>query len=257
MTFSPSANDRLWKDPEKDKDFPPFVRYILILLIIGGILLGGWYFFAPAHHNVNLSTLPLIQAGKTPYKIKAQDQGIPSIKHQDKLVYGRIRNDQNTPTVEHILPDPEPPLTQITEENSPVKMVDPYVPEDIELETSKTTPSKITSIDDLLEELPDEKPKEMEDLQEHVESDNKTTRKPILIQLGSLKNYDLAQAEWKRLSAKHKDLLGNLKPIIQKVDLGADKGIYYRLRVNQDSVEHAKKTSTKLQERKVECRVIL
>lgn len=49
------------------------------------------------------------------------------------------------------------------------------------------------------------------------------------IQLGSFKSKDEAEREWKRLSKKHASILGRRKPTIQKVDLGADKGIFFRL----------------------------
>jgi cbb3-type cytochrome oxidase subunit 3 len=158
MTFAPNANDRLWKDPEQNGKFnlPSLLRYLILILVILCLILGAWYLFSPHRPRLNEAALPLIQADGTPYKVKAQDQGIPAIKHQDKLVYGRIRNDQNTPTVEHILPDPEPPLAHTKDENSTVKMVDQYIPEEIQLEASKIAAPQMTSIDDLLEDLPEE-----------------------------------------------------------------------------------------------------
>ena len=48
------------------------------------------------------------------------------------------------------------------------------------------------------------------------------------IQLASVPSEDAAQAEWTRLSARHKDLLA-FTPVVTRADLG-DKGIYYRLR---------------------------
>ena len=49
------------------------------------------------------------------------------------------------------------------------------------------------------------------------------------IQLVSVPTEDAAQSEWKRISGRHKDLLGALTPAVTKADLG-EKGIYYRLR---------------------------
>jgi hypothetical protein len=48
------------------------------------------------------------------------------------------------------------------------------------------------------------------------------------VQLASVPTEEAAQAEWKRVSARHKELAG-LTPAIIKADLG-DKGTYYRLR---------------------------
>jgi hypothetical protein len=48
------------------------------------------------------------------------------------------------------------------------------------------------------------------------------------VQLAAVSTQEAAQAEWKRVSARHKELAG-LTPAIVKADLG-DKGTYYRLR---------------------------
>ncbi|MBS0272009.1 MAG: SPOR domain-containing protein [Proteobacteria bacterium] len=266
MTFTPNDDDRLWKE-EEDKGwfrFPSPLRYIILLLIIICVVAGIWYALSPDRRSFNSSTLSLIQADETPYKTKPQDQEVPGIKHQDKLVYGRIRNDQNTPTVEHILPDPEPPIVLAKEEETAVKMVDQYVPEDIQLdpvsdtasEAPKASISAITSIEDLIEGQPAEDSKVTAEPQKTPKPEKKVSHNPIFIQLGSLKSYELAQSEWTRITGKHKDILGNHEPLIQKVDLGVDKGIYYRLRIGQDDIERAQKTCTDLKERKVDCLVI-
>jgi cell division septation protein DedD len=49
------------------------------------------------------------------------------------------------------------------------------------------------------------------------------------IQLASVPSEDAAQAEWKRVNGRHKDLLAALTPAITKADLG-ERGVYYRLR---------------------------
>ena len=195
--------------------------------------------------------MPVIRADETPVKIKAEDQGIPGVNHQDKLVYGRIRNDQSTPPIEHILPDPEPPLAHLKESTSAVKMVNQYTPDDINLEKGvdkpdpvKAAPPSITSIEALIEDdtpVKDETPKK---------------KGKALLQLGSLKGYDLAEAEWARLSKKHKDILGGCDPLIQKVDLGEGQGIYYRLRTSFEDEASAKAACSSLKDKQVNCLVI-
>ncbi len=263
MTFSPNDDDRLWKDtkPKGWFRFSPPLRYVLLLALLIGCVIGLWYLLSPARRNYNTAALALIRADDTPYKVKAKDQGIPSIKHQDKLVYGRIRKDQKDPPVEHILPDPELPLAHIQEDTSSIKMVDQYIPQDIDLEKNtqtsssppKETSSSFASIEDLIEDLPQEKPT---DAEKTVENE-KIPQGHSLIQLGSLKSYDLAESEWKRISAKHKDILDNFTSLIQKVDLGAEKGIYYRLRTGPfENKEKAQDACALLKERKVECLVV-
>jgi len=262
MTFSPNDDDRLWRENEPKSEgwfrfsFP--FRYIILLLVIIALIIGAWYIFTPERHRYESKNLALIHAEDTPYKVKAKDQALPGIKHQDKLVYSRIRKDENAPPVEHILPDPEPILVEDLMDSSPMKMENLYSPDDVQLEKvaeevpeiKENTALSIASIEDLIEGDPEETPAEAPSPQ------SKATQQNVLIQLGSLKSHDLAQEEWKRLSGKNKDALGGLEPLIQKVDLGAEKGIFYRLRTGVESQEKAKKVCAALTERKVECLVI-
>ena len=80
---------------------------LLIIICIAGIV----YLLFPRSSFISKGEIPLIRADEAPFKIKSQDQSVPGIEHQDKLVYDRIRNDQTTPPVEHILPDDSGPLT--------------------------------------------------------------------------------------------------------------------------------------------------
>jgi len=49
------------------------------------------------------------------------------------------------------------------------------------------------------------------------------------IQLASVLSEQAALAEWKRISAKHTDLLGSYTPAVTQADLG-ERGVFYRLR---------------------------
>lgn len=257
MNLSPNDDDRLWKEPEKTSWFlfsSPLL-YVIFITILVGVLIGLWYLIAPGPQSYQRVDLALIPADKTPYKIKETHQGVPSVKHQDKLVYGRIRADGNEPVVEHILPDPETPSSAIQESHAAIKMIEQYSPEDMDpdkiVESMPADPqgsvSPIASIEDLIEEDADDKP----------EPEKKSVKGKTHIQLGSLKSYDLAESEWKRLSKNHSDILGGLEPVIQKVDLGEEQGIYYRLRTGPfDGVEKANSVCNGLKDQKVECVVV-
>jgi len=154
MSFTPNDNDRLFRESKEEGWFrfsSPF-RFVLLLIFLVFLIALGWYFLSPTQNDYGKAHIPLIKVDETPHKIKAEDQSVPGIKHQDKLVYGRIREDKNVATVEHILPDPEQPLTQINQES--VKMVEQYQPQDLDLESSEVTEQslpKITSIEDLID----------------------------------------------------------------------------------------------------------
>lgn len=256
MKLSPHNDDRLWREPEKTRwfRFSSPLRYIIFLILLILLLVGLWYLIAPSRQWYNKADLALIQADQTPYKIKAEDQGVPSVKHQDKLVYGRIRADQTGPVAEHILPAPEEPLPQIKEEG-PIKMVEQYTPEDADLdktagETAQKKPEEaspgLISIEDLIENT----------AAENSEAE-KIEKGKVRIQLGSLKNYDMAEAQWKRLSQKLPTVLAGLEPVIQKIDMGEEKGIYYRLQTGPfENSQKAAEACTHLKAQKAECVVI-
>lgn len=127
MTFSVNNDDRLWREQQQRNWFhgASLVRFMLLLVVIICLIVGVWYVFFSSPAPQTKGEIPLIRMDESPFKVKAKDQGVPGIEHQDKLIYGRIRNDQTPPAVEHILPEPEP-----------IKMIEQYVPEDVELEKS-------------------------------------------------------------------------------------------------------------------------
>ncbi len=258
MTFIVDHKDRFWDDSQEKGwfRFPSPLRYVLLLLLLVGLVVGVWYVL-PSSPSLNKADLPLVRADETPFKIKAEDQGVPGVNHQDKLVYGRIRSDENKPTVEHILPPPEAPLAHSAP--PPVQMVDQYLPEDLDLtpgaEQASAPAAPATpppaSIEALLEEIsPDE-------VAPAVDKPAPSKKGKVAIQLGSLKSHALAKEEWDRLSKKHKAILEGFEPLIQKVDLGSEQGIYYRLRASGfDTTDSAEKACAALKQEKTDCRVV-
>jgi len=265
MTFSVDNNDRFWKEPKQKGwfHFPSPMRYVLLLILLVVLIVSVWYLLPSSSPPLAKSELPLVRADETPFKIKAEDQGIPGVNHQDKLVYGRIRNDENRPSVEHILPNPEAPLAHSNQPS--IQMVDQYVPEDLEIEKvavkdvslAPPSPSSITSIEELLEGITPTQDVASAESPPAVEQPAPLKKGKVLVQLGSLKSYDLAKEEWARLSKKHKDILGDLEAVIQKVDLGVDQGIYYRLRTGGfENTDLAQAACSTLKEAKTDCRVV-
>jgi len=77
------------------------------------------------------------------------------------------------------------------------------------------------------------------------------------VQLAALRAEDAAMKEWERLSRRNKDLLGSLKPSVMRADLGAGKGIFFRLRAGPlPSEAEAKALCEKLKSRKVGCLIV-
>lgn len=81
--------------------------------------------------------------------------------------------------------------------------------------------------------------------------------KSYRVQLAAARTPAAARGEWDKLRRKHLDLLGDLGLTVTKVDLGATKGIFYRLRVGPLKDRPAAKALCKeLAKRKVSCLVV-
>ncbi len=77
------------------------------------------------------------------------------------------------------------------------------------------------------------------------------------VQLAAVRSPSGAKNEWKRLKRKYPDLLDGLSLFITKVDLGLEKGIFYRLRAGPVADEAAaRRLCEKLTKRKVGCLIV-
>ncbi|MCH7937397.1 MAG: SPOR domain-containing protein [Proteobacteria bacterium] len=83
------------------------------------------------------------------------------------------------------------------------------------------------------------------------------SRRAYLVQLAAARSPQGARSEWERLRKKHRDLLGKLGLAVTKADLGAAKGIYYRLRAGPLADEKAaRRLCQQLAKRQVGCLII-
>jgi cell division septation protein DedD len=77
------------------------------------------------------------------------------------------------------------------------------------------------------------------------------------VQIASYRSEQEASAGWQALTAEQTDLLAKLPHAVAKADLGADKGIYYRLQAGSFSDrKDAKALCSNLKERSVDCMVV-
>ncbi|MDR3514305.1 MAG: SPOR domain-containing protein [Azospirillaceae bacterium] len=99
------------------------------------VLAGGWMLLG-GHHGGPVTTggaVPLIQADRTPYKLRPDQPGGMEVPNQDILVYERLHPDgknESPPGVEQLLPPPEEPLQRPAPPPSPPAnlLVDPNAP---------------------------------------------------------------------------------------------------------------------------------
>ena len=77
------------------------------------------------------------------------------------------------------------------------------------------------------------------------------------MQLAAARSPQGARIEWERLRKKHLDLLGDLGLKVTKANLGARKGVFYRLRVGPLVDEKAaRQLCQQLTRRQVGCLII-
>ncbi|MFQ5939690.1 MAG: SPOR domain-containing protein, partial [Alphaproteobacteria bacterium] len=81
--------------------------------------------------------------------------------------------------------------------------------------------------------------------------------KSYRIQVAAVRSSEAAYGGWQRLQAQHKDLLGKLKLTVQRVDLGPEKGVFYRVQAGPLADKAAANAlCTKLSLRRVECLIV-
>lgn len=76
------------------------------------------------------------------------------------------------------------------------------------------------------------------------------------VQLGSYRSPEQAAKGWMQLQANANDLLGSMDPVFTKADLGAEKGIFYRLRTQPNARASAKELCGELSKRGIDCLVV-
>jgi len=77
------------------------------------------------------------------------------------------------------------------------------------------------------------------------------------VQIASYRSEQEASAGWQALSAQEGDLLSKLPHAVAKADLGADKGVYYRLQAGSFSDrKDAKALCSNLKDRSIDCMVV-
>lgn len=77
------------------------------------------------------------------------------------------------------------------------------------------------------------------------------------VQLAASRSEPAVKSEWDRLRRRHVDLLGDLRLQVMRIDLGATKGVFYRLRAGPLADEAAAQAlCSRLKQRKLGCLVV-
>jgi hypothetical protein len=259
----------------------------LFLLVIGGGAGAGWHFYGDMLIKGESNDIPVIRAAEGPVKVRPKNPGGMSVPDRDKLVYDRMKGGVEEPRVERLLPPPEMPKTPPLPAPAPTSQPEAKVaeapaavetpkllPKPQKLEPGKVDKKKPTANPvEPKKELPavtvnqDMMPKEPIVQASPVNppapapqvqtSTSSVSGLAYQIQIAAVRTEERAKSEWDRLKKKHGDLLGGYTLNVVRADLGADKGIFYRLRAGPIAGEDvAKALCQNLSKRKVGCLIV-
>ncbi len=252
------------------------------LAALGGFAGIVWYAYDLGIRAGSESVAPRIKAEEGPAKIRPEEPGGMEVPYQDKLVYDRLAPDQAEPPAERLLPPPEAPLPppQAAEpppvaaplDSAGVQVPEPPPPSPLialietEVPKSAVPPPLTAGIETAAPEaVPTPPAPEVAASQEaapakEAESVTDLTAAPAesyRVQVAAMRSSEAAYGGWQRLQAQHKDLLGKLKLTVQRVDLGPEKGVFYRVQAGPLADKAAARDlCTKLSLRRVGCLIV-
>lgn len=259
MTTEHYAADAHSRPPPR----PPRRWLRIVVVALGLALLGGLGGYVL--HKVtrpggeSAQEVPLIRADESPIKKRPAEPGGMAIPNQDKLVYEALSEYGREEKVEVLLPPPEEPLPAPTSA-VPRPAAQP-AEQPAEAEAPSATPetpetpeptTEIATAEPEPEATPPspEPPAEVATAAPAPASPKPAAEaatvaavppaaaspaptaaaKAFMVQLGAYRKAPAADTGWRRLLKANRDLLGDLKPKVVRADLGADKGVFFRLR---------------------------
>ena len=246
--------------------------FLLVVLFFGVIGAGTWYLLesGPVRERETINA-PLIKADAEPYKVRPIDPGGMEVPGRDRLVYDRLSEGGGAGAVESLLPPPEdrlpPPgpkekvIAEFGGDKKPAPALS-LAPTPVPAPAPPPAPPPAP-------EVVPETTKKPEPVKELAKAPVKVAPAPAptpapapvsdpiaggaLVQLASVREETAVSKEWARLKKAHTDLLGGLRPMVQRADLGA-KGIFYRLRAGPLSDDGAARAlCAQLKQRNVPC----
>ena len=239
----------------------------IVVLAVFGIALRYTYDLG-VEHGLEMAP-PLIRAEVGPAKIAPEQPGGMEIPHQDKLVYEGVSSDQSGVEQGELLPPPEEPAAKpapeadedadvLTFEDEPaaIERAEPATISEEEQASAADIAAKADAL--IASTVPPPPPAVSEDASDGQDAGALTTEESgatkegdgaeeqavlttgaaaaepagpgrFKVQIAAFRSSGAADAGWQRLRAAHEDLLGGLTHAVVRADLGAEKGIYYRL----------------------------
>ncbi|AJD52010.1 Sporulation related domain-containing protein [Thalassospira xiamenensis M-5 = DSM 17429] len=245
---------------------------VLGLVIIGGGLGGaGYWLYNQGQPAQEEGKLPILLPDPLPIKLRPDDPGGMEVPHRDTTIYEQLDSNQpedqvvlqelpDMPKVPDVIPSPdntgEPAVIEQTPEAEIVANA-AQIGSGKDVNASAKTPAEtaIVAPSDAEKAIAVAKAKEQATAPAATSASG-ISEKDFRIQLASVRDTSGAEAEWKRLSYKNKDLLGSLQMYLKRADLG-DKGVFYRLQAGPLPDAAAAETLCRnLKQRNVGCLIV-
>jgi cell division septation protein DedD len=208
--YGPAAEERP-DEPVRRSRLPAALLTLVVMVVFAG---GLWFAYVQGTRHAAVATpggdgVPTIRADDRPTKVKPEQPGGMPVPDQNVSLYNEMRG---KPQVEKLLPPPEQPMPRPAPPPPPKEAAAPapgIAPPAVPAEPVAPPPAP---------------PKPAAAPRPAVASYNGK----IQVRLGSLRSPDAAREEWTRLKRENADLLGGLRAVAVRTDLG-EKGIYYRI----------------------------
>lgn len=254
------------------------VGVIFAVAVIGVLAFFGfvvWRAISDEAPRPTEAEVPVIVADPSETRVRPDDPGGMEVPDQDMLIHRSLEDGESEPVVERLLPPPEEPAARPAPPPPPpvVAEVEPQIP------TSVAEPEPAAE--------PDSPPQSEPEVAQTVVAPSPPPPPPLAraepeaaappdtladppadppiaaaggayrIQLASFRDRDAVDRGWKAFLAKAPVLLVDLIPDVQEVDLGPERGTFYRLRAGPlRSREAAEKLCELLGEVDLECLVV-
>ncbi len=248
------AQDRLRGMQRRSRLLPG----LLVALAIGAFVAIVWWAYRTAGTDGAPSEVPVVQTEPGDEKVRPESEGGMEIPDQDKQIYEQLGSGEAAPEVERLVAPPEEPLAppapppaepapdtaSLTPPPAPQEVTTapaeetaalaelPEAPPDAADAEPPTIPEAPADAQATAESAPAETPPAGEEPAAETEPAPEpqvaAAGEGFRVQLAAVKSEADANAVWVKLQKAHADLLGALKPTIQRADLGA-QGIFYRI----------------------------
>lgn len=250
---------------------------VVLAVAIGGLTFGR---YVSVYYDADSGALPVIRADSSIDGMKPAAPGGMEVPNRDKLVYERLRRNNTEVPVERLLPSVEKPHSPVVKEEKkeppkqaeapkkqeqPKKEEDPIaalaagiIRQDRQQSSALIYEDDGTPVEVMFKETPAVSEKAKEETKPAKTVKPEKTAEPeefFSIQLVSTRSESAAESEWKRLSKKFKEIIGDQSHYISKTVVSS--GTFYRLRAGRfEKKEDAAALCDQLKTKKQECFVV-